>query len=100
MAERKVFKYPNSPWWWPRSWKFRFIMICLLVWFVLVNLQALKLIATSMEPWILGIPFSLFFTLFVTAIATVLVVSIFWLWSDYVERSDKIAKGEEKGGER
>jgi hypothetical protein len=53
---------------------------------VLMTLQNLRVIATSVRPFVLGLPFSLFFMLLLSFISTIVIVSIYYLWKDFRKR--------------
>lgn len=84
----EVYKIPNRPWWWPKSFKFRVIFIWVIVFVLLMNLQNLRVIAGSVEPFVLGLPFSLFFVFVLSIISTIAIVGIYFLWKDFVKRTD------------
>ncbi|MHC4424008.1 MAG: hypothetical protein ACYSWR_05000 [Planctomycetota bacterium] len=84
-----LFQVPNKPWWWPRSLKFRVILIWVVVFFALMSLQNLKIIASSLKPFVLGLPFSLFFTFLVSLITTAVILLIYFLWQDFIARADQ-----------
>ncbi|RLB35884.1 MAG: hypothetical protein DRH12_16330 [Deltaproteobacteria bacterium] len=84
----EVYKIPNRPWWWPKSFKFRVIFIWVIVFVLLMNLQNLRVIAASVEPFVLGLPFSLFFVFVLSIISTIAIVGIYFLWKDFVKRTD------------
>jgi uncharacterized membrane protein len=84
-----LFRIPNRPWWWPRSLKFRLILIWVVVFFALMNLQNLKIVASSLRPFVFGLPFSLFFTFLVALITTVVILLIYFLWQDFIGRADQ-----------
>jgi len=84
----EVYKIPNKPWWWPKSFKFRVIFIWVIVFVLLMNLQNLRVIAKSVEPFVLGLPLSLFFVFVLSIISTAAIVGIYFLWKDFIKRTD------------
>jgi hypothetical protein len=82
----EVYKIPNKPWWWPRSLKFRLIFIWFCVFFILMNLQNFRIIATSVQPFVFGLPFSLFFVFLIAVISTIATVAIYFMWKDFIKR--------------
>jgi hypothetical protein len=86
MNQKDLFRVPNRPWWWPRSSRFRLVWIWVVLFVVLMTLQNLRVIATSVKPFVLGLPFSLFFMLLLSFISTIVIVSIYSLWKDFRKR--------------
>jgi hypothetical protein len=86
MNQKDLFRVPNKPWWWPRSFRFRVVWIWVVLFVVLMTLQNLGVIATSVRPFVLGLPFSLFFMLLLSFISTIVIVSIYSLWKDFRKR--------------
>lgn len=86
MSQKDLFQVPNKPWWWPTSLRFRLVWIWVVLFVVLMTLQNLRIIATSVKPFVLGLPFSLFFMLFLSFISTIVIVSIYSLWKDFRKR--------------
>jgi hypothetical protein len=82
----EVYKIPNKPWWWPRSLKFRLVFIWIALFFVLMNLQNFRVIAKSVHPFVLGLPFPLFFVFLICVISTIAIVGIYFMWKDLVKR--------------
>ncbi len=82
----EVYKIPNKPWWWPRSLKFRLIFIWIIAFVLLMNLQNFRAIAKSVYPFVLGLPFSLFFVCLLSLISTIAIVAIYFLWKDFIKR--------------
>ena len=71
----------------PRSPANRVIAAIFIVWIIAMNLQALGVIATSLEPWIGGIPFSLFFMWAFTALATIAGIAAYAIWGKEFEKN-------------
>jgi hypothetical protein len=86
MNQKDLFRVPNKPWWWPRSFRFRLVWIWVVLFVILMTLQNLRVIATSVRPFVLGLPFSLFFMLLLSFISTIVIVSIYSLWKDFRKR--------------
>jgi len=86
MNQKDLFRVPNKPWWWPRSFRFRLVWIWVVLFVVLMTLQNLRVFATSVRPFVLGLPFSLFFMLLLSFISTIVIVSIYSLWKDFRKR--------------
>ena len=82
----EVYKIPNKPWWWPRSLKFKLIFIWMIAFFILMNLVNLRIIAKSVFPLVLGLPFSLFFVFLICLISTIVIVGIYFVWKDFLKR--------------
>jgi hypothetical protein len=86
MNQKDLLRVPNKPWWWPRSFRFRLVWIWVVLFVILMTLQNLRVIATSVRPFVLGLPFSLFFMLLLSFISTIVIVSIYSLWKDFRKR--------------
>ena len=87
----EMYQIRNKPWWWPRTLKFRLVLIWIVVFVILMVLQNLRIIATSVKPFVFGLPFSLFFMLLLSLISTVVIVWIYFLWKDFRARvSEKL----------
>lgn len=86
MDQKDLFRVPNRPWWWPNSFRFRLVWIWVVLFVVLMTLQNLRVLATSVKPFVLGLPFSLFFMLLLSFISTIVIVSIYSLWKDFRKR--------------
>jgi len=51
-----------------------------------MNLVNLRIIAKSVFPLVLGLPFSLFFVFLICLISTIVIVGIYFVWKDFVKR--------------
>ena len=71
----------------PRSPANKVIAAIFVIWIIAMNLQALGVIATSLEPWIGGISFSLFFTSSITALATISGIAAYAIWGKEFEKN-------------
>ena len=82
----EVYKIPNKPWGWPRSLKFRLVFIWIIAFFILMNLVNLRVIAESVTPFVLGLPFPLFFVFLICLISTIVIIGIYFMWKDLVKK--------------
>lgn len=71
----------------PRSPVNKALAAIFAIWFIAMNLQALGIIATSLEPWIGGVPFSLLFMWAITALATIAGIAAYTTWGKDFERN-------------
>jgi len=62
------------------------VFIWIIVFVILMNLQNFRIIAKSVDPFVLGLPFSLFFVLLLSLISTIAIVGIYFLWKDFIKR--------------
>lgn len=77
----------------PRSSVNKALVAIFAIWFILMNLQALGITATSLEPWIGGVPLSLFFMWAITALATLAGIAAYAIWGKEFERNvEKVLK--------
>lgn len=83
---KDVYKVPNKPWWWPKSLKFKLILLWIIIFVILMNLQNFRIIAKSVDPFVLGFPFPLFFVFLLSLISTIVIVAIYFLWKDFIKR--------------
>ncbi len=79
----------------PRSPVNKALAAIFAIWVIAMNLQALGIIATSLEPWIGGVPFSLFFMWAITALATIAGIATYAIWGKDFERNAEKALKEE-----
>jgi|GEM_PF-3723626 len=70
-SDYKIYTYKRNPILISKTPEYTFLLIITAIWFIFQNLQALKLVANSLNPWILGIPYSLFVTWLLSALVTV-----------------------------
>jgi len=86
----KVYKYKRNPLLISAKSFYIIFLIVLVVWFVFQNLQALKIVATSLDPWILGLPFSLFMTWLLSLMVTIGVYIVAKNWGEgFAQRTEK-----------
>jgi hypothetical protein len=62
------------------------VFIWIIAFFVLMNLVNLRVIAASVKPFVLGLPFPLFFVFLICLISTIVIVGIYSMWKDLVKR--------------
>jgi len=75
-TEYKIYKYRKNSLLISTKPSYIFLLVITVIWFLFQNLQALKVMAYSLEPWFMGLPFSLFTT---WVISMVLTISIYWV---------------------